>query len=224
MATTRLAIYNGALTHCGERTIANLTVNEEGRRLLDNVWNDGGVQWCLEQGQWRFAMRTFHATPETAVTPQFGLKNAFAKPSDWMDTAAVCQDEYFKVPLLNYADEAGYWFADLDDIYVKIVSNSASYGMNLAGWPASFTEFVKAYFAWKIAPKLTGGDKIAERLWNPENPKRGVVAIAMLVAKNRDAQSGPTTFPAVGGWIRSRWGRTGNGGWRDGGNRSSLYG
>ncbi len=223
MATTRLKIYNGALLLCGERQIASLTVNEEGRRLLDNVWNDGGVQYCLEEGQWRFAMCTSKFAYDTAITPQFGLRRAFAKPTDYVNTSAVCQDEYFKVPLLNYADEVGFWFADLDEIYVKYVSNADGYGMNFAGWPTSFTEFVKAYFAWKISPKLPGGTALTEKLWSTTNPKRGILPNALLIAKNRDAMAGPTTFPAVGGWIRSRWGSQGTG-IADGGNRSSLYG
>lgn len=223
MATTRLKIYNGALLHCGERAIASLTVAEEGRRLLDNVWDDGGVQWCLEQGQWRFAMRTSRFTPETAVTPQFGLANAFAKPTDWVLTSAVCQDERFNVPCLQYADEAGFWFADLDDLYIKYVSSAAGYGMNLANWPYSFTELVKAYFAWKISPKLPGGDKLTERLWSESSPHRGVVPKMLLDAKNKDAMAGPTTFPARGSWIRARNGGRGPGS-ADGGNPSSLIG
>lgn len=223
MATTRLKIYNGALLFCGQRSIASLTVNEEGRRLLDDVWNDGGVQYCLEQGQWRFAMCTSKLSYETAITPPFGLRRAFAKPTDWVDTSAVCQDEYFNVPLLQYADEVGYWFADLDEIYVKYVSNGANYGMNFAAWPYSFTEFVKAYFAWRIAPKLTGGDELRERLQSSTHPHRGILPQALLTAKNRDAMAGPTTFPAVGSWIRSRHGRSMSG-YRDGGNRSSLLG
>jgi hypothetical protein len=84
--------------------------------------------------------------------------------------------------------------------------------MNLAGWPASFTEYVKAYFAWRIAGKLTGGDKIAERLWSTTNPHRGILPQLLLTAKNRDAMAGPTTFPARGSWTRARtgapWART----------------
>ncbi len=223
MATTRLKIYNGALLYAGQREIASLTVNEEARRLLDNVWNDGGVQYCLEEGQWRFAMCSAKFAYDTGVTPQFGYRRAFAKPTDYVNTSAVCQDEYFNAPLLQYSDEVGFWFSDLDEIYVKYVSNGANYGMNLAGWPTTFTEFVKAYFAWRIAGKLTGGDKIVERLKSTTNPHRGILPEALLAAKNRDAMAGPTTFPARGSWVRSReGGRVGS--WGDGGNRSSLIG
>lgn len=222
MATTRLKLYNGALLYATQRSIADLAVNEESRRLLDEVWNDGGVRHCLEQGQWKFAMRSSKLSYETALTPQFGYRRAFAKPTDWVTTSAVCQDEYYRAPLLQYADEVGYWFSDLDEIYVRYVSDDAAYGLNLAGWPASFTEYVKAYFAWRIAGKLTGGDKIIERLWSHNNPHRGIVPTTLLTAKNRDAMQGPTTFPARGSWSLARQG--GLSGWRDGGNRGSLIG
>lgn len=220
MATTRLKIYNGALRLCGERAIADLTVNEEGRRLLDEVWNDGGVRYCLEQGQWRFAMKAAKMNKETAITPDFGLANAFAKPTDWCVTSAVCSDEFYNVPLLRYTDEAGYWFADIDPIYVKFVSDAEAYGANLALWPVSFTEYVKAYFASQMITKISGTEERRDELLKQ---RTGILAQALLVAKNRDAMAEPTKFPAQGGWSRSRQGRI-TGGWYDGGNRNNLIG
>lgn len=223
MPTSRLALYNGALMYCQERALASLTENREPRYLLDNVWDDGGVQHCLEQGQWVFAMRTTKQTYDPNYTPAFGLKKAFPKPSDWVATSAVCQDEYFKVPLLEYADEAGYWFADLEDIYVKIVSNDVAYGMNLALWPSTFTDYVKQYFAGRIVGKLTGKESLDAKLNGPPGrPENGTVHAALITAKNRDAMARPTTFPAKGTWVRSRAGQ--NTGWRDGGNNGQLIG
>lgn len=181
MSTSRLKLYNGALMYCGTRAIASLTVNEEPRRLLDEIWDDGGVRWCLEQGQWRFAMRTSTFTYDTNVTPDFGYRRAFAKPSDWVATSAVCSDEYFNTPLLQYADEAGYWFADIDDIYVKYVSDHADFGGDMSLWPASFTEFVKAYFASRIVHKLPGGTTLIERI---THPKTGILARCLLDRKS----------------------------------------
>ena len=223
MATTRLKIYNGALLICQTREIASLSVVEEPRYLLDNVWNDGGVRYCLEQGQWRFAMRTSKMTYNPAVVPSFGYRRAFDKPTDWVDTSAVCSDEYFNSPLLQYADETAYWFADLDDIYVKYVSDDTNYGSNLAYWPYSFTEYVKHYFAGKIVGKLTASKELVDRLLGqPGRPEKGSVHAALVTAKNRDAMAGPTSFPARGSWVGSRYGRDGSN--RDRGNRGSLIG
>lgn len=198
-------------------------MNEEPRYLLDNVWNDGGVQYCLEQGQWRFAMRTTKQTYDPSVTPSFGYGKAFPKPTDWVDTSAVCSDEFFKSPLLQYADEIGYWFSDLEDIYVKYVSNDSLYGMNLALWPYSFTEYVKHFFAGKIVGKVSASSEAKTRLLGPPGrPEHGSVHAALVTAKNRDAMAGPTTFPARGSWVGSRYGRNGVG--RDRGNPGQLIG
>ena len=46
----KLSLFNGALLICGERFLSSLTENREPRHLLDNVWSNGGVKACLEQG------------------------------------------------------------------------------------------------------------------------------------------------------------------------------
>ncbi len=220
MATDRLKLYNGALTICGERSIASLTVNEEGRRLLDNQWNDGALRHCLEQAQWKFAMRTAKLSYETAVVPSFGLRRAFAKPADWVLTSAVCQDEYYQTPLVQYADEIQFWFADLDIIYVKFVSDDVNYGLNLGHWPSTFTEYVKNYLASKIVKKLTQDKDIHAAILAPHS---GSLARARLEAMNKDAMAGPPKRPARGSWVRAHNGRRAFG-QNDGGNQNSLIG
>lgn len=218
MATTKLKIYNGALMLCEQRSIASLSVNEESRRVLDEVYDDGGVQYCLEQGQWRFAMRSSKFTYDTGITPSFGYRRAFAKPDDWVNTSAVCSDEYYQSPLLAYTDEAGFWYSDLDEIYVKYVSNDANYGMNLSLWPYSFTEYVKAYFASRIVGKIAAKDTLRAAITG----RGGILENAHLTAKNRDSMAEPTKFPPRGNWVQARIGD--NGSWRDGGNRNQLIG
>jgi len=219
MATSRLAIYNGALARIGKRTIASLSVNEEGRRLLDEVWNDGGVQFCLEQGLWKFAMRTQMLDYDSSIEPQFVYRRAFTKASDWIATAAVCDDEYYKSPLLRYQDEQRTLYADLDRIYVRFVSNHEDWGMELSNWPASFTEYVKTYFASRIVLRATGDKELAAAFIKRD----GLVDQAALTAKNNDAQLDPPKFPPPSSWITARRGGS-RGNWRDGGNRHSLIG
>lgn len=221
MATDRLKLYNGSLTIIGERSIASLTTNEESRRLLDNQWNDGAVRYCLQQGQWRFATRASKFSYDTSVTPAFGYPRAFAKPTDWEGTAAVCSDEFFRVPMTRYSDETGYWFADLDEIYVKYISSDANWGLNLAIWPPAFTEYVKTYLASKIVMKLTNDKNRMEMI---TKPRSGLLAEALTTAKSMDAQGDPPKFPAQGSWSRSRMGGRARGPLRDGGNSGSLIG
>ena len=213
--TTQLDIYNGALLHCGERFLASLTEQREPRRLLDRVWSSNGVKTCLEMGQWNFAMRTIQIDYDPSIEPSFGYNRAFSKPTDWVITTSLCSDEFFGQPLLRYTDEAGYWYSDLDTMYVRYVSSDINYGLNINQWPDSFREFVEAHFASKIILKLS----------NSEDELKRVEALRtkfLKTAKGKAAMAEPTSFPARGNWSKSR-NRFPNR--RDGGNSSgSLIG
>jgi hypothetical protein len=219
VATDRLKIYNGALLICGDRQLASLTEDREPRHLLDLVWNDGGVRYCLEQAQWHFAMRASELDYNPSISPDWGLQRAFDKPTDWVATSGVFQDEYMRNPLTQYADEVSYWFADIDIIYVKYVSDDTTYGMDFAKWPASFTDYVKAYFASRIIRKMPGG---ADKIDDIEHPRTGLLARNLLIAKNKAAMTQPASFPTRGTWAAAR--HAGNCGRRDGGSNTSLIG
>lgn len=214
MTYSRILLYNEALRMCGERKLASLTENREPRRLLDEVWAEGGVRSCLEAGQWNFAMRAVQLDYDTDVEPQFGYQYAFSKADDWVRTAGVCTDERLSNPLMNYKDEVGYWYADLTPIYVRYVSDDAAFGSDMSKWPGTFSGYAAAYFASKIVFKLTS-DKEKVLLVKRE------LRDAKRDALNKDAMNDPTAFPARGSWSRAR----GRNGWRnDGGNRGSLIG
>lgn len=220
--TTRLELYNAALLICGERFLSSLTEDREPRYLLDHVWDNDGVRHCLESGQWKFAMRAVLLDYDTSIDPDFGYRRAFSKPSDWCCTSAVCTDEYFQVPLTAYVEETGYWFADIDELYVRYVSNDASFGGDLSIWPSKFADYVATYFASKIILKLSSDENKLRMILgdNMTGNRNGLLAAARKEAKSLDAMSGPTTFPATGSWALSRGGRSR----RDRGSRSNLIG
>jgi hypothetical protein len=224
MGITRLQLYNNALLLCGERFLASLDEDREPRRLLDQVWASNGINYCLERGQWHFAMRALQVDYDPAITPDFGYNRGFNKPDDWVNTSAVCSDEFFRSPLLEYADERGFWFASIDTIYVKIVSNSNQYGGDPSIWPATFCDYIAAYFASRILSKLAG-DKSAQQtalFGPPGNPRAGILHETLHQAKNAAAMTQPTVFPAQGSWSRAR--RGARLGYRDRGNPGSLTG
>lgn len=210
----QLSLYNSALLLCGERFLSSLTDNTEGRRLLDHVWSTGGVKACLEQGQWHFAMRTVQIDFDPSVEPTFGYRRAFQKPNDWVNTSAVCSDEFFRTPLTRYVDEAGFWYSDLDTIYVRYVSMGSLYGYDLNKWPESFSRYVEAYFASRIIKKISSNEEEeAELLKMAEHE--------MKRAKNKAAMAEPTSFPARGAWVSSRLRYPNR---RDGGGNTNLIG
>lgn len=222
--TTRLDLYNKALLICGERFLADLTEDREPRRLLDHVWNTGGNNYCLEQGQWWHAMRTAMIDYDPNIAPTFGYRRAFTKPTDWLATSAVCSDEYFNTPLMAYADEVSNWYADITPIYVKYISSDANYGGDLLRWPASFTDYVACYYASLIIAKLAGDRSAQEtKIFGPPGaPERGLLHHTLHVAKSNAAMTQPTQYPAQGNWTKARRGR--RGGYKDRGNTGGLIG
>lgn len=216
-APTRLSIYNGALRVCGERRLASLDENRKPRHLLDQVWTeDNGVAACLEAGQWNFAMRTVRIDHDVDVEPQFGLLYAFTKPDDWVRTSAFCSDERFQVPLRDCKDEVGFWYSDVDPVYVRYVSKDSGFGLDFSLWPPSFIKFVHAHFANEIILDLTS-DKEKVALVEVKRKK------AVREALNRDAMNEPSQKPPPGSWVGARFGR-GTPGSNDGGSSGRLIG
>jgi len=213
--TSKLQIYNGALALIGERALASLTEARESRRLLDLAYDDDGIKACLEAGQWYFAMRSQKITYDPSISPTWGFRRVFDVPSDHVRTCALCSDESFNVPLLEYREEANFWYADLDIIFVRFVSQDTSYGFDLSLWPASFTEFVKAHFASKVSPTVT--TSVGET-----KDSMQYRALMLKHAKSLAAMADGATFPAQGSWTRAR--QASGRGWRDRGNTGSLIG
>lgn len=213
--TTKLSVYNGALRLCKERRLLSLAEEREPRRLLDDAYGDitttGVVRQCLQWGQWTFATRAQMLDYTPSVEPDFGYRRAFNQPDDWVRTTAICEDEFFNCPLTQYATERGYWYADLDTIYIKYVSDNDTYGGDLSQWHEAFVNLVEASLAMDICGSLTGANPdFVEKMWKK----------AKADALGSDAMEKPTTFLPPGSWTSARhWNYR-----RDRGSRSRLIG
>jgi hypothetical protein len=210
---SQLTLYNNALLILGERALQSLSEARESRRLLDTVWSRPAIDRCLQQGQWQFAMRSVEITRSPSITPSFGYQYGFDRPSDLIRSCAVCQDGHFNVPLLQYMVEGSYWYADLDPIYVRYVSNDVQFGGDLSLWPANFAAYVEAYLAEAIVTRLTQDENEWKRV-------RAVLSRALTEAKSTDAMEQATKFAPQGSWVQSRRGNRGG----DRGNTGSLIG
>lgn len=196
---TKLSLYNGALNVLGERKLATLTDNVESRKKLDDIYDNNFINRVLHMGQWNFAARTVELQASTTITPSFGFVYAFDKGTDWVRTMGVWQDEYMSTPLTNYSDESRYWFADLETLYIKYVSNDSQFGGDLTLWAPNFTEMVEHYLAMKVAPRLTGLVFSAREL-------KADWKLTMIDAKATDAMEAPAKFAPQGAWARARQG------------------
>lgn len=196
----RLTIYNSALRALGERSLSSLTEEREPRYELDAIYSPT-VLYCLEDGAWDFAMRTAQVDASLSVTPEFGYQYAFQKPSDWVRTFQVSPSELLTPPLVasEFTDEAGYWYANVDPLFVKFVSRDVAYGLDLARWPESFAAYVSSRLAWEISARLTSSEDKRQRL-----EKEMVRLRSNALAK--DAINSPVAFAPPGSWSRARTG------------------
>src|SRR5690349_14537796 len=104
MSTTQLAVFNDANTYLGERKLTSTSENRDIARTLSQLWSKE-VDWCLEQGFWNFSIRRQSIDHSGSVTPAFGYANAFDKPSDWIRTVLVSDNDQLDPPLLRFVDE-----------------------------------------------------------------------------------------------------------------------
>lgn len=205
MAFSQLSIYQGALRALNEarlHTTDGLSEKREARYILDDVWNDGFLDYCLEQGLWLFATRTVRVDYDPSSTPDFGFAYVFQKPDDYIRTSALSQDEYFRCPV-QFADEAGVWFCDLQTIYVKYISNDSSYGTDFTKWPDTFNKYAQYELANQSCKAITGKE--------PEEEFKKEYSRIKLSALSKDAMNDTTKFPPPGKWaIAYRGGRSAN--------------
>lgn len=200
----KLSSYRMALTHLGERGLATLTEQREPRRVLDEIW-DPVVAFCLAQGLWRFAKRVVQIDASTTVTPGFGWNDAFKIPDDWVRTVMVSTAPQLDPPLLQYAEEAGYLYANATPLFVSYVSNDPLYGMDLGKWPVNFTSYVEYRLAKVACQRLPGKKDLFDDLAAQEKRAR-------REAKGIDAMNDPPGLPPVPFLVRARRGAFGPGG------------
>lgn len=193
MTTSKLTLYNGALRMLGERKLASLTEDRLPRRLLDDAWDDGAIDYCLGQAEWTFATRTQLLNASTSIDPDFGFQYAFEKGNDWVETIAIATDEYFDNGLARYSDEAQIIYCDHDEIYVKFTSNHSSYGGDYSLWSEPFVDYVEAYLASQISPTLKQKDFDERKL-----------AMILREAKNKDSKRKAPKILPLGTFANAR--------------------
>lgn len=197
--TSKLSLYQGACAAIGCRKIMSLTEDRLSRRELDGVFDRGGVKTCLQAGQWNFAMRTLMIDYSPSVEPDFGYRRAFDKPTDWVRTTGMCSDGHFNVPLTQYVDEGAYWYADLDTIYVRFVSDDTEYGFDYSKWTEKFARYAESWFGLQVHDRMVNNAEKKELL------KKDVKKL-LLEAKATDAMDEAAAFLPQGSWSSARRG------------------
>lgn len=196
---TKLGLYNEAALILKLRNVDSLTENTPTRITFDHAYAVA-VDYMLGQASWHFASRVAALTAETTTEPSFGYNNYFAKPDDFARLIEISRNDNFFPTLDEFSEEAGYWAANCDPLYIKYVSTDAQYGGDLGRWTPHFTRATAFEIAERCAGKLTKmseGD--LDRL-----EKRKMAALHK--AKSSEAYGQPVKRPPPGSLVRARMG------------------
>ena len=160
---TKLQLYNQALLLMKERRLSGLTEDRESRRTIDEFY-DQVVQFCLEQGMWKFAMRSASLTQAGAGA--YGFTYTFNKPSDLVHTFLVGDDTAYDPPLVyTFVDEGTIYYANTSPLRIRYSSNHATLGGGLlSAWPQGFAFYVACELAAWTAYAITGNENVAMML------------------------------------------------------------
>jgi hypothetical protein len=199
--TDQLSLYNGALRFLGQRSLVSLAENRESRRMLDEVWNDGAINACLEQGWWKFATRTVQLTADPSFVSGFGYRYKFDRPTpgDYVRLGGFCADQYLRSTIDAYVVEGGFFYCDVNPVWMAYVSNDPAFGLNYAIWPETFNQFVQAFI---------GTQAMARFKKTPAEQKGYLDQLRDLKrdARSKDAAEGPVKQMQLGSWARARLG------------------
>ena len=203
---TQETIFNGALTrHLGQRalTTAEISGNTvEAARVLNAIWDDSFIIDCLEDSYWTFATRTSMFDFSPSVQPEFGYLYSYNIPEDHIRLCGFWSDDRQNVPIIKYAEEAGYWFTDFQTVFISYISSSPEYGLDMSRWPPAFCRWIECYLALQACYRITADAALEQRLEKRNKQLR-------TEARSKNAMQKPTSFPATGSWVISRqngWG------------------
>ena len=194
--------YNDALLILGLDDL--ITVNDDSNRRykLSQALSSGIVEAELEDLSWQFGITSHQGFHNPSYTAVWGFSRSFDKPDDLHRLDGIFSDEFFQVPLDDYADEDGKWYCNLDIIYIKYVSTN--FLVTPSAWPAYFQRLISARMALDAGPALkTEGADV-------DNAKEQYTSRRDSAMSN-DAMASPPRKISNGDWTSVRYrGRRGS--------------
>lgn len=203
--TTKIKIYNDALGFIGTQRLhstTGLSENVSSRYELDDKY-DNALAYMLEQASWKFALRTSELSPDADITTTFGPLYPFSIPEDYVRLAGISTTGDF-VPGSepDYREENGYWYSDCSLIYVRYVSNGATYGLDLGAYPQHYQEALAAWLAYKTVLPISKDRGDRNDILAQHNR-------ALNISKRLHAISDPVLLKPPGSWTMARGGMRG---------------
>lgn len=202
MAATAVSIASNALLRLGAETISSFDEadqdgsNIERARLAANLWPTVRQQ-ILRAHLWNCAIKRVMLSP-LADTPEFGWGYQFQRPSDWIRTVSVGDDDCDR---FNFRAEGGRFLSNeprIPLVYVFDNDNPATYDASLIG-------VLELAMAAALAYPVTNSTSLAEAMSQ-------AMTQALIQARAYDAQDEPPQtlgdFPLLQARFGGRhWGR-----------------
>ena len=141
--TDKLQLYNLALgTYIGTQTLANLNENVATRHALDRVY-EGALLYVLEQGLWKFALKTVELTGVRADALAH-RQYVYPLPPDFVRLARISPDKRLDThaQLEDFMEENGAIYTDSNRLWLQYVSKAETHGLNLDLYPAKYEQAV----------------------------------------------------------------------------------
>jgi len=187
------AIYNGALTILGKPKLPTGNTDHPHRVALDTAIESGAVTSVMEDTAWRFGNTTVRIEYDPAGAPAWGHRYIFQKPNDLHRIDGLFSDEMFRNPIKEYVDEGNAFYASVDTIYLKYISDT--WVIQPSAWPPSFSRLVSAQLAKDVVAFV---DKTLIDLALETYKERKHAAVG------NDAVQSPPHVIRGGTWLRSR--------------------
>lgn len=151
MAIDQLALYNNALLIIGQRRLKNITEDREPRHLLDDAYDLGAIEYCLEVVKPVFARKT-KVISSTTTSSEHDLDNVYTLPSDYQSVVGVYSDSKLDQEVSRYIIEGNTLSCEYQTIHLRYISND--YVTAFTNWSQAFTRVVSAFLAREISVKL----------------------------------------------------------------------
>ena len=194
-----LNIYNDALLILGLDKITSNNDDSFRRVKLDQALDNDLVSAELEDNTWQFGLTSVKSIYDPSLEPDFGPKYVHAHPSDMHILDGIYSDEHMRHGVKYYKDEGGYFFTELQEVYIQYVSTD--FLTNPNNWPS----FFKRLIAGRLARDAAAGLKADVMLARDEYEER------LDSAQSIDVMRSPPKMLTHGNWVSARFrGRGGN--------------
>ena len=177
---TKLKLFNAALIELGGHTLSDTGEAVESGRILNEVYTDV-IDDCLADADWNFAAVNLYPTGDTGlISPnEVGYTYGYAKPTDWVRTIVVSDDQYMVFPLTQYFDDQDIWAADTGELFIRYVSSDTGYGYDISNWPKYFRRYVELSLAERVCYRLTQDIEL----------RKGLIALQQQAFSEAEAQN-----------------------------------